>query len=63
MLSDSSINRMHGINFCNRLMITSEEGIVIVLEYRNSKGERMDESAERKKLIEIVNDTYFITKN
>jgi hypothetical protein len=44
-------------------MITSEEGIVIVLEYRNSKGERMDESAERKKLIEIVNDTYFITKN
>lgn len=54
---------MHKLRFTNKIVITREGGIKTVLAYNKYYAEKFEEAGERKKLTQIINDTYFITKN
>lgn len=55
------ILRMHRLGFSPRLLVAREGGVMSVLTYSRSGG--LTEDGDRKKLLQVVNDSFFITKN
>jgi len=54
---------MHKIAFANKILVVRDGGIVSILTYSRPPSDRLEESGDRKKMMQIVNESYFMTKN
>jgi hypothetical protein len=57
------IIKIHKLGFSNKLVVAREGGIMSVICYNKSSLFEKSDEPERKKLMLIVNDSFFITKN
>ena len=57
------ITRMHKLAFTSKIMVVRGGGAMSLLAYDRVPSERGDESGDRKKMMNIMNEAFYITKN
>ena len=60
---DKKITSFHRLGFSNKLIVAREGGSLTILNYNKFVAERYEQTGERNKLTQIVNDTFYITKS